>query len=193
MLDQDGTEHLVFGSSQNTVLTFADPNPDLQYFKAGDVVQGNSEWDQSEMWSQIVTYGTGFHNGTIENVFNGVSSPNFTGYQNNEECWIEFPDASYLEGKRIEQWSPNGNTREQYWSFTQGNGDLQRCDTKPCWTDLGIAPQGQKRLYCYGTSSPFMTMIRVDGKILVDSNVEDPKRSQSHQHGLRPGQQHDGR
>ena len=128
--------------------------------------------NDSQVWSSVVTTGSGMV-GDVTAAFNGEASPNFGGTLNNEECWIEFPDSTTLGGKQVEVYSINGNTKEQYWSLTQGTGDLQRSDLKPSWTDLGVAPANQTRLYCYGSSNPYFTMIRVDGMLLVDRGVRD--------------------
>ena len=123
--------------------------------------------------SSVITYGSGMDNDP-ENAFNGIASPNFGGTNNNTiDNWIEFPDASVLGGKRVELYSINGSTSEQYFSFVEGTSDLQRSDPKPSWTDLGIAPANQTRIYCYGTNKPYITMIRVDGKLLVDTGVRN--------------------
>ncbi len=71
--------------AEEAILTFASLNPDLQYFRKGDVVQTEQLWDQSKMWSNDLT-APGWPSGDGPKLaFNGLLKT-ATGHYSGDTC-----------------------------------------------------------------------------------------------------------
>ena len=165
-------------------------NPDLQYFKAGDVVQGESDWDQSKVWSNAGLAG-GDNLDRWDNVFKKPVPPNLTGNDDypvasansNIDAEWEFNDGETLTGD-IELLASSATTTGQtggYINLKNSAGTvLHKVLTdahiaSPIWlgpfnvTDLKtieIRIEGSARW-----RSSQLINIKLDGKWLVDTGI----------------------
>ena len=84
LLDQNGNEHLIFGNTPNQTLTFpgdVNTNPDLRYFKKGDVIQQTASltmWrNQARQWDAGSKTGTKYRLDTSLLDSTGTTPMNF--------------------------------------------------------------------------------------------------------------------
>ena len=146
--------------STRTKLTFADPNPDLQYFLPGDVVQGPN-WNQSQVWSANVFNGakavnaydgdleTSDYGSTYTNTFTTpITVSSLRVYADGNENSVQV----YLDGMAVNvPWT--GAVAKQ-WHNVPISGDSQ------VFSRITIS-NGSTALYA----------VEADGKVLVDNGI----------------------
>ena len=94
LLDQDGKEHLAFGSSANKVLTFPSSNG-FGCFEPGDVVQkdatgtDNPAWNETRIWSNGTITNENYLSRGWNQAFDGTTS-NFVYCTASGESTLEF-------------------------------------------------------------------------------------------------------
>lgn len=171
-------------------------NPDLQYFKEGDVVQDNSEWNQSEVWStNIVSNGIDSANKN-KLTDNDVREtyPNETDFNNNSVrvsgagAYIRLNNQNIEVKDSISVLSSNWNTgtnEENYKIKANGTeiGSYRSTDAsnrnKAVWTDFAWSGTlTQLEVNGGGAVNGAAVKIvafRIDGKTLVDTGLSgDP-------------------
>jgi hypothetical protein len=137
-------------------------NPDLQYFRAGDVVQ--SDWNQDQVWSTGLTTSSGWQSSDMPaGAFNGNVGDVFA--QPNSATTIVFtPETPITYSTSVEVYAGgsdfviNGSISSSIdagsWTKIEGSGTINT---------LEITPGGV----------PNLAAIRVDGLLLVDTGVEN--------------------
>ncbi len=179
-------DEILYIPQNKTTLTFNSPNPDLQYFQVGDVVQDGG-WNQSAEWSDnAVTTGNGGTWINKTNFFNGDLS-NFAHANTNAssvEVTVSFNPPIRVSNKvtfhgvfggsssAVGTWkvnneapidvntdssaSPNSQPNDYPFSGLVSSISITRDD----------AASSVAGLYCFG--------LAVDDKLLVDASVSNP-------------------
>ena len=180
----------VAGTYKESILTFADPNPDLRYFLPGDEVQAGvsvvstdpdnnkmvvdgGEWDESdhrEVWSNYFTNWV-----PVENVTNGIPSAAFDNLERNDFSnsentlmWNYTPGYDFTDKVEIFYYRTEGKVRVNNGSEIDLNADN--------WTTVlsgGGTLNTIEMTYGYGGKIFSFAILRIDGKVLIDRGDKD--------------------
>ena len=153
-----------------TTLTFpgdVSTNPDLQYFKAGDVVQNNIEgtdnpnWNETRVWSEIIQIVTIASTSDIKNLFDGNLNTGIGSTNTQAGSVFQIIIPADIPGSTISAQAANSVNQMNF--SLDGVNYVNKGETIPL-------PEGERTLYIKGMGSNTATCgaIYIDGLILVD-------------------------
>ena len=111
------------------ILSFASPNPDLQYFQVGDVVQDNTEWNQDYVWSNDYS---GVSDNSAAQAFN--NNPDDCAYDNTNTT---FAVLGKIVGGDITEWRlPDDQFMRNMGIVSSSTGQTNPLQVRVIYTDL---------------------------------------------------------
>ena len=155
----------------NKLLTFADPNPDLQYFQQGDVVQSTLDWNQSQYWSTNSSANRAVDNPAYG--FDGDESTFTASGTMSPGDWIQFDfDSPLTVNTSLEMYL-------QYPAQTEVkiNGVVKTFDASTNRVTLQDVPNQVSSIRTTSTANNYtagFSAVYADGATLVDTGVAKP-------------------
>ena len=167
----DGMELVDAGISGDpgagSILTFNTPNPDLQYFEVGDVVQ-TGDWNQSQEWSSVVSVNSQDAALPLTNSFDGNTST-LGAASSGTDYELNFGSLFSTNPVKLEVWSTNGAGT----GFNILVDGVSKGSQVNDWVDCGTLTFTKITAEASGNGG-CINAIRVDGKLLVDASVSNP-------------------
>ena len=153
------------------ILTFAD-STDLEYFSPGDAVQGNSNWDQSQKWSE---YGSPSSGGAINDISRGFNGQTDQVEGDTTGAYFSIPFAATVANGDV-GWASNASSSEGKMRLYNGATLVDTVASSGTITftySTYSGPITEIRLSRDGRAFEF-SQISVFGKVLVDNDIVDP-------------------
>ena len=168
---------LLVDNSELITLTFASPNPDLKYFKAGDLVQSGSGFNSSQTWASFFSPDSVPTDAPFIDAFDGALNTYLQTTSLVEMTWT--PSAG-LTGTTLKLYFPTGDP---------GAGTINFSDD----SSIGMADNGwvEQEIMKVGTydisgktftsmvwqgdgsaNKTYLTAIEIDGTLLVDPSKD---------------------
>lgn len=162
-------------SVAGNVLTFPTAN-NFDKFEVGDAVQSTKDWNQDEVWSDIVTISSGGVNSSFPLIqgFNGSTSNRTEGSKNGE--YLEIPISATIASGGVRVYASVGSSGPMVITLFNGATQVDKVTSSSGdWHAPNTYAGAITKIRIERTDRPWeFNAVEVNGDFLVDKFVPDP-------------------